>query len=308
MTDFLASFLDDCRQAVREGPTATLEHVQSALNDPDRFHAAIRARAKPWFFVADETLTVFCTEGRPGSASAPHDHGTWSVLGCYAGAEESWWHNNETDPLTTTGHSLLRRGEAHQLPADAIHTVMNRWDTPNAVVHVYAGNFLATDRHVWDPISSRRHPAPLAEPHAPLDGPSNAAPTEPTLGVTRPPIAGMAFAALSATNVEATTRWLTDTLGFVAFVDETQTCAADEQFTYLLEPTSLTAIGVHHGHPGLDHIALRIPSIDALEQWHQHLTQQEADPAPITPWNNGTFTEISGPDGLRIRLLVPVIR
>ena len=165
----LDDFLHDCRSAVRAGQSETLALVRSALADPEAFAAAVMDRPQPWFFLADDDLTVFCTNAPPGSASAPHDHATWSVLGCFVGAEESWHHRRADDgSLQTTGSTVLRPGDAHALPGNAIHSVMNRWDQPNGVVHIYAGNFVELDRTVWDPVTHQSHPAGLGEMVAPL--------------------------------------------------------------------------------------------------------------------------------------------
>jgi predicted metal-dependent enzyme (double-stranded beta helix superfamily) len=165
----LDKFIDDCRAAVAVDQPTAHAVVAEALADPERFDAAMRTRAQPWFFAADDTMTLFCTDGRVGSASAPHNHGTWSVLGCFLGAEESWWHrDNPGSGLVTVGSGILRAGDVHSLPPDAIHAVMNRWNVPNGIVHLYAGNFLMMERHIWDPVTLERHVAGLAEPHAPL--------------------------------------------------------------------------------------------------------------------------------------------
>jgi predicted metal-dependent enzyme (double-stranded beta helix superfamily) len=164
--DILDTFLTDCRDAVGTGQQAVLGVVSQTLTDPERFAAAVRARPKPWFFAADDEVTVFCTEARPGSASAPHSHGTWSVLGCFDGSEESWWHrpaepSSGMDRLEVVGSGVLRAGEAHALASHVVHAVMNRWTSPNGIVHVYAGNFLASERHIWDPVTGERHDAGL---------------------------------------------------------------------------------------------------------------------------------------------------
>jgi predicted metal-dependent enzyme (double-stranded beta helix superfamily) len=86
-----------------------------------------------------------------------------------SGAEESWWHEATINALSTNGHRPLRgAGESHALPADAVHSVMNRWDVSNGIIHVYAGNFLALERTIWDPVTSQRTPAGLKEMTAPL--------------------------------------------------------------------------------------------------------------------------------------------
>jgi predicted metal-dependent enzyme (double-stranded beta helix superfamily) len=165
----LDRFIDDCRAAVLLGQAAAHTVVAEALSDPERFAAVVQARPQPWFFAADGMMTLFCTEGAAGSASSPHSHGTWSVLGCFAGAEESWWHREDDEAgLVAVGNGFLQAGDVHSLPSDAIHATMNRWDTPNGVVHLYAGNFLAIERHIWDPVTFQRHLSGLALPHAPL--------------------------------------------------------------------------------------------------------------------------------------------
>jgi hypothetical protein len=313
--DLLDTFLHDCRDAMSAGQAAVLGVMTDALDDPQRFGAAVRARPKPWFFAADAALTVFCTDGRPGNASAPHDHGTWSVLGCFDGSEESWWHRPTVDPATgarleTVGAGILRAGQAHALDADVVHSVMNRWAAPNGVVHVYAGNFLAADRHIWDPVTGERYSAGLSEPLVPVDqGVSR------DLDVAGPTIAGTAFAALAVADVESTVGWLVDVFGLQRLITHDETCAIGEEFAYLIEPASLTIIGVHrvdrdpHERSlGLDHLALRVPTFDQLEQWHADLRARGHAPTPITSWAFGDFVEVIGPSALRIRLFVPAMR
>ena len=207
------TFIADCRDAVGESQDAVHGVVRAAIADYERFAAALIQRPKPWFFAADDELTVFCTSGAPGTASAPHDHATWSVLGCFAGAEESWWHQPRGDELTTNGHSVLRAGESHALPVDVVHSVMNRWDVSNGIVHVYAGNFLALERTLWDPMTSRRSQAGLKEMTAPL-GVANGLDD----GEARPDsgLGGTMFATVATNELGQTVSWLCETFGFNA--------------------------------------------------------------------------------------------
>jgi predicted metal-dependent enzyme (double-stranded beta helix superfamily) len=313
--DILDTFLTDCRDAVGTGQQAVLGVVSDALTDPERFAAAVRTRPKPWFFAADDEVTVFCTEARPGSASAPHSHGTWSVLGCFDGSEESWWHQPQTDsagtePLAIVGSGVLRAGQAHALASDVVHAVMNRWTSPNGIVHVYAGNFLASPRHIWDPVTGERHDAGLSEPLAP-----SGTPASPEAAQAGPPLAGTAFAALSVADVDAVTGWLSDALGLQALTTHDDTCAVGEEFAYLIEPSSLTIVGVHQAPPEhragparLDHLALRVPTMANLEHWRASLEEAGLQPSAITQWKFGTFTQIVGPEGVTVRLFVPAVR
>ncbi len=311
--DILDQLLADTRNAMECGQSAVANVLTAALVDHERLGAAIGARPKPWFFAADETMTVFCTEGRPGNASAPHDHGTWSVLGCFDGIEESWWHElDASGGLRHVGSGALRAGQAHMLPADAIHAVMNRWNTPNGIVHIYQGNFLAADRHVWDPVTNERFAAGLSEPLAPAH--ETLSFDDLVVEADRTPsLAGTAFAAINVTDLATTTTWMANALGLRPLTSEADSCAVDERYSYLIEPASLTIVGLHTtSEPllkaGLGHVALRVPTINELEQWQQHLTDRGLNPSPVTAWNFGTFVDITGPEELTVRLFVPAVR
>jgi hypothetical protein len=77
--------------------------------------------------------------------------------------------------------------------------------------HIYHGNFLAAERHIWDPVTGERHPARLTEPLAP-------APNERALSApdsypnNKPALAGTAFAAITVNDLDAATQWMADTL------------------------------------------------------------------------------------------------
>jgi catechol 2,3-dioxygenase-like lactoylglutathione lyase family enzyme len=285
----------------------------------------MRQRPKPWFFAADETMTFFCTEGRAGNASAPHDHGAWSVLGCFDGSEESWWHEATPDGLRQVGSGVLRPGEVHALPADAIHAVLNRWNQPNGVVHIYEGNFLAAERSIWDPVTHERHTAPLDEPLAPASrserSDSRSDGSQPQQETDRPTLGGTAFAAVSVSDINGTARFLADALGLTHLTDHEDSCAVDEQYTYLIEPASLTIVGLHRSthssthsstrsstRAGLEHVALRVPSLAQLDRWHQTLQDRGFQPSGPTAWKFGTFVDVTGPEELTIRLFVPSLR
>jgi predicted metal-dependent enzyme (double-stranded beta helix superfamily) len=310
--DLLEQLLNDTRDAMSTGQSTVTDVLQAALTDHERLAAAIRTRPKPWFFAADETMTVFCTEGRPGNASSPHDHGTWSVLGCFDGSEESWWHEtDDSGNLRQIGSGVLRSGQAHSLPADAIHAVMNRWDAPNGIIHVYQGNFLAADRHIWDPITNERHPAGLTEPLAPTaNGERSFSDDEAT---TNAALAGTAFAAITVNNLDAATQWMTEAFGLRTLTDQADSCTVEQPYNYLIEPGSLTIVGLHASaelkhKAGLEHVALRVPTLSQLQQWHRDLESRGLKPSSITEWNFGTFLDVTGPEQLTVRLFVPAVR
>lgn len=164
--DTLDDLIRRCGDCAVDGP----QHVRDAVGGADLAAtlAAIRGRPKPWFFHAATDLTVFATESRPGSGSAPHDHGMWAVIACLAGREGSRRYRDRDGALTETGIAVLDTGQVHAVPADGIHAVFNCWEEPNVVLHVYGGDFLASPKRVWDPVTGDRWPLGLVEPLAPV--------------------------------------------------------------------------------------------------------------------------------------------
>jgi hypothetical protein len=309
--DLIDELQAQAREAMSAGQGAVNDVLADVLKDHERFSAALRRRPKPWFFAADDTMTLFCTEGRAGNASAPHDHGTWSVLGCFDGAEESWWLEIADGALRHTGSGVLRAGDVHALPANAIHAVMNRWNQPNGVVHIYAGNFLATERSIWDPVTHQRHGAGLAEPLAPAAASIRAPAGE--IDDDQLVLGGTAFAAVAVRDISQTATWLSDAFGMNLLTDDNDSCAVELPYAYLIEASSLTIVGLHRnqrnsGTAGLEHVALRVASLAQLERWHHHLTEGGFEPSGLTAWSFGTFFDVTGPDQLTVRLLVPAVR
>jgi hypothetical protein len=181
-------------------------------------------------------------------------------------------------------------------------------------VHIYAGNFLAAERHIWDPVTHARHPAGLTEPLAPPSGPIGrfGATSGAENGDDQPTLAGTAFAAIAVRDVGAISTWLASTFGLTMLTTDEESCAVDERFQYLVEPGSLTIVGVHArasmAEAGLDHLALRVASVAQLEHWRDVLRARGVATSPVTMWNFGTFVEVVGPENLTIRLFVPAVR
>lgn len=165
--DALESLINTCREAAR-GPDASGEVCSIvASSDLQAVLDTVRSRPEPWFFEAGPDLSVFATAGRPGSGSAPHDHGLWAVVACLVGAEGSRLYEERDGALIETGLALLPAGDVHALPVQAIHAVFNCWDAPNLVLHLYGGDFLAAPKRVWDPITGASSSLGLTEPLAP---------------------------------------------------------------------------------------------------------------------------------------------
>jgi predicted metal-dependent enzyme (double-stranded beta helix superfamily) len=167
--DALDVLIGRCQDLADRGPGAISDLV--AGSDLTAVLEATRTRPKPWFFTAGPSLTVFATVGAPGTGSAPHDHGLWAVIACLGGREGSRRYQVE-DGVRETGISLLRAGEVHSLPAEAIHAVFNCWAEENLVLHLYGGDFITAAKRVWDPVTGTRSALGLVEPLVPVgEGP-----------------------------------------------------------------------------------------------------------------------------------------
>lgn len=167
LMDALEKLIDACRAASGGPDRMPAVRSEVAAADLDAVLAAVRGRPEPWFFAAATDLTVFATAGRPGSGSAPHDHGLWAVIACLEGAEGSRRYEERDGVLVETSVGRLGPGEVHALPAEAIHAVFNCWSEANVMLHIYGGDFLAARKRVWDPISGACSELALVEPLAP---------------------------------------------------------------------------------------------------------------------------------------------
>ena len=166
--DALDELIDACRGATAGPDPMSGVRAVVAAADLDEVLVAVRAGPEPWFFAASDDLTVFATAGRPGSGSAPHDHGLWAVTTCLVGTEGSRCFEEHDGALVEVGLRRLEAGEVHGLPAAAIHAVFNCWAEPNVVLHLYGGDFLGAPKRVWDPVDGTCSKLGLVEPLVPV--------------------------------------------------------------------------------------------------------------------------------------------
>src|SRR5262249_1193908 len=117
--------LDDALPAVTEGGITTLH------NAPD--------------------LTVLRVAWTPGMRLNPHSHNMWAVIGLYGGIEDSaFYRRDPATGLTPSGGKEVPAGEVLVLGDDVIHAVANTRDEYAVALHIYGGDFFATDRSEWD--------------------------------------------------------------------------------------------------------------------------------------------------------------
>ena len=161
----LDRFIDNCRAAVRQDPShkAVREVVARAVSEPA---AVVRALGEPRraeiqkLYRADD-LTIINVIWAPRMTIMPHDHRIWAVIGIYTGREDNiFWRRIDEEPgrVEAVGARALGERDAVPLGRDIIHSVTNPIPRLTGAIHVYGGDFYATERSEWDPETLREAP------------------------------------------------------------------------------------------------------------------------------------------------------
>ncbi len=160
-------FIEDCKQAIKEGQKAVREVVTRAVSDPA---AVIREMGEPAdagivpLFRSKE-LTIMNFTWAPYMTLVPHNHNMFSVVGLYSGREDNTFWRRVDGSIDLVGGQSLAAGEVATLGHDIIHSVTNPISKKTTAFHVYGGDFLAPDdrRSQWDHETLLEHPWDLAK-------------------------------------------------------------------------------------------------------------------------------------------------
>lgn len=94
-----------------------------------------------------------------GRRTPPHDHGTWASILVLSGSERNSLYTRNPDGSLSYQRSVdLGRGSVIFMPADAVHVAECTSDEPAIGLHVYGGNVLGLERHMWDPDTLAEQP------------------------------------------------------------------------------------------------------------------------------------------------------
>lgn len=155
-------FIEECRAALGEGnaQAAIQELVARAVSDPAQI---VRALGEPkrsgveTIYKADD-LTILNLCWGPRMVFKPHDHRMWAVIGIYGGREENIFYRRAEKGLTRHGAKELNTKDVVPLGKSIIHAVTNPLDRITAAIHVYGGDFFATRRSEWNPMTFEEIP------------------------------------------------------------------------------------------------------------------------------------------------------
>jgi len=157
-------FTEDCRRAGAEDEAheAIHEVVARAVSEPSALIAALGEPRQAGFqtLYHGEELTILNFTWAPMMTLMPHDHNMWAVVGIYTGREDNifWRRNKDSNTIEAAGARSLMPGTASVLGRNVVHSVTNPIEKLTSAIHVYGGDFFATDRSEWDPETLEERP------------------------------------------------------------------------------------------------------------------------------------------------------
>lgn len=108
------------------------------------------------------TLTVLNVIWAPKMTLMPHNHNMWAVIGVYGGREDNiFWRRCKDDPrgrVEAAGAKSLGPRDVRPLGDSIIHSVTNPTLQYTAAIHIYGGDFFATERSEWNPDNLEERP------------------------------------------------------------------------------------------------------------------------------------------------------
>ena len=162
----LDDFISACRAALSEDPPqrAIREVMARWLSVPARPSRSLaepsRAQIQKLHHAPD--LTILHVVWAPNMCIMPHDHHMWAVIGILDGREDNiFWRRTKdaaTGAIEAAGARALGAGECVTLGHDIIHSVINPIPRHTSAIHVYGGDFFATQRSEWDPETLAEQP------------------------------------------------------------------------------------------------------------------------------------------------------
>ena len=161
-------FVSDCEACLDEwNPQAALREVlERELSDPRWVLAGLGEPTEAGFDVLlrSERLTIFAAKWAPRMTLPPHNHLMWALIGIYAGREDNiFWKRSKNAlvgrGLTAGGAKAMFEGDIAELPVDAIHSVTNPLSRFAGGLHLYGGDFFATERSQWNPETLAEEPS-----------------------------------------------------------------------------------------------------------------------------------------------------
>lgn len=159
----MEKFIEECVSASNETDPqeAVKEVLAKGVSDPSNMLKAIGEPTEAGLkvFLRSENLTIFAASWTPQMNLMPHDHHMWANIGIYTGREDNIiWGRNENG-IEAIDAKCLFEGDVATLNISAIHSVTNPLQRFTGGLHIYGGDFFATERSQWDPETLEEEPS-----------------------------------------------------------------------------------------------------------------------------------------------------
>jgi predicted metal-dependent enzyme (double-stranded beta helix superfamily) len=120
----------------------------------------VRHLTYPLYIAPDGSWSLASVVWNVGQRTPVHGHGTWGVVGIYAGAEREIRYLKPDAAaagraLTPAGEQVWERGQVTVCCTtdDDVHAVAAVGDEPTVGIHVYGGNIATISRPSYDPAT-----------------------------------------------------------------------------------------------------------------------------------------------------------
>lgn len=159
----MQKFIEDCIAANKESDAqqAVKEVLAKGVSNPSAMLKAIGEPTEAGLkvFLRSKELTIFAATWTPQMNLMPHNHQMWANIGIYTGREDNILWQRSKDGLEANDVRCLFAGDVAQLNTNAIHSVTNPLQRFTGGLHIYGGDFFATERSQWDPETLNEEPS-----------------------------------------------------------------------------------------------------------------------------------------------------
>lgn len=159
----MQKFIEDCIAANKESNSqeAVKAVLAKGVSNPS---AMLRAIGEPTeaglkVFLRSRELTIFAASWTPQMNLMPHNHHMWANIGIYTGREDNIIWERREKGLEANDVRCLFAGDVATLNTNAIHSVTNPLNRFTGGLHIYGGDFFATERSQWDPETLDEEPS-----------------------------------------------------------------------------------------------------------------------------------------------------
>tara|TARA_R110000744_G_scaffold338313_1_gene443510 strand:- start:74 stop:826 length:753 start_codon:yes stop_codon:yes gene_type:complete len=159
----MQKFIEDCIEANKDvDPQEAVEEVlKRGVSNPKAMLKAIGEPKEAGLkvFLRSKDLTIFAASWTPQMNLMPHNHKMWANIGIYTGREDNILWEQQNTGLEANAVRCLFEGDVATLNTNAIHSVTNPLKRFTGGLHIYGGDFFATERSQWDPETLEEEPS-----------------------------------------------------------------------------------------------------------------------------------------------------